>query len=477
LPASSATRTQAHDFRAGEVLVAPSTDPGWTPLFLRASAIAMASGGYLSHGAIVAREYAIPAVVNVPGILEDLRDGELLVVDGDSGRVIRESSAGQAARSYRMRLKIFCTFPHTEAEMRNKSFTTILTIPLLAGALFGQSASSLLTLDDSLRLALDHNRSIEQKNLSAKAGDDAIAAAKTQRLPHFTFSSTTGILLTRPTITFDRGAFGDYPGIGPIPGNTTNISSPRKPTALLTGEVALPLTQQRRIRLNIHYLELSKKMAQQQVRLTRQDVVKQVRQTYYAILQSQSSLDAIEQTLAMLREISDQTTQYVKVGTALEGDLLNVQARLAQAEYDKAALSGPLATQKETLNNLLGRPIETEFRVAPAVEANWIPALADARARALASRPEVQQARLKIEHAEVDRRKKQSEFIPDVSLAVTYYSAMNMSSSLPRNLAIAGVQATWEPFDWGRKRAEVAQKQKGVQEAAIACTAGCTRPA
>jgi Phosphoenolpyruvate synthase/pyruvate phosphate dikinase len=43
----------------GDVLVAPSTDPGWTPLFIKASAIIVESGGYLSHGAIVAREYGI----------------------------------------------------------------------------------------------------------------------------------------------------------------------------------------------------------------------------------------------------------------------------------------------------------------------------------------------------------------------------------------------------------------------------------
>jgi pyruvate,water dikinase len=72
---------------AGEVLVAPSTDPGWTPLFLRASAVVMEVGGYLSHGAIVAREYGIPAVVNVPKLLEKVTDGARLVVDGDAGRV------------------------------------------------------------------------------------------------------------------------------------------------------------------------------------------------------------------------------------------------------------------------------------------------------------------------------------------------------------------------------------------------------
>ena len=81
--------TDAAHLQQGDILVAPSTDPGWTPLFLRASAIVMETGGYLSHGAIVAREYGIPAVANVPGILNALHDGELITVDGSRGRVIR----------------------------------------------------------------------------------------------------------------------------------------------------------------------------------------------------------------------------------------------------------------------------------------------------------------------------------------------------------------------------------------------------
>ncbi|MFZ5642688.1 MAG: PEP/pyruvate-binding domain-containing protein [Bacillota bacterium] len=73
--------------QAGDVLVAPSTDPGWTPLFLRASAIVMETGGFLSHGAIVAREYGVPAVVNIPGVMKVIKDGQLITVDGDEGVV------------------------------------------------------------------------------------------------------------------------------------------------------------------------------------------------------------------------------------------------------------------------------------------------------------------------------------------------------------------------------------------------------
>ena len=75
----------------GEILVAPSTDPAWTPLFLKAGGLVMETGGYLSHGAIVAREFGIPAVVNLPGILDRIEDGQRLRVDGERGEVRRSA--------------------------------------------------------------------------------------------------------------------------------------------------------------------------------------------------------------------------------------------------------------------------------------------------------------------------------------------------------------------------------------------------
>ncbi len=71
----------------GEVLLAPSTDPAWTPLFPRAAAIVLETGGFLSHGAIVAREFGVPAVVNVAQALARIADGCPVDVDGDRGRV------------------------------------------------------------------------------------------------------------------------------------------------------------------------------------------------------------------------------------------------------------------------------------------------------------------------------------------------------------------------------------------------------
>ncbi|HUC83700.1 MAG TPA: PEP/pyruvate-binding domain-containing protein [Candidatus Acidoferrales bacterium] len=71
----------------GEILVAPFTDPGWTPHFLTAAGLVTDLGGILSHGSIVAREYGIPAVVNVGPATRIIRNGQWLEVDANRGRV------------------------------------------------------------------------------------------------------------------------------------------------------------------------------------------------------------------------------------------------------------------------------------------------------------------------------------------------------------------------------------------------------
>jgi pyruvate,water dikinase len=75
-------------------LVARATDPGWTPLFVNASAVVLEIGGLLQHGALVAREYGKPCVAGVQRATDRLADGELVEVDGSSGVVRRLDRPG-----------------------------------------------------------------------------------------------------------------------------------------------------------------------------------------------------------------------------------------------------------------------------------------------------------------------------------------------------------------------------------------------
>jgi pyruvate,water dikinase len=71
----------------GDILIAPFTDPGWTPLFISAKGLVMEVGGLMTHGAVVAREYGIPAVVGVENATKLIKDGQRVRVHGDLGYV------------------------------------------------------------------------------------------------------------------------------------------------------------------------------------------------------------------------------------------------------------------------------------------------------------------------------------------------------------------------------------------------------
>ncbi|MEV0624111.1 PEP/pyruvate-binding domain-containing protein [Nonomuraea sp. NPDC050404] len=71
----------------GEILVAPTTDPGWTPLFMTAAGLVTETGSPVAHGPTVAREYGIPAVICVRDATTEIRTGQLITVDGTAGTV------------------------------------------------------------------------------------------------------------------------------------------------------------------------------------------------------------------------------------------------------------------------------------------------------------------------------------------------------------------------------------------------------
>ncbi|MEK7270233.1 MAG: PEP/pyruvate-binding domain-containing protein [Planctomycetota bacterium] len=97
-PARVILRADTCTVRPGEILVAPFTDPGWTPYFLSAAALVTDMGGLMSHGSIVAREFGLPAVVNTGVATKRIRTGQIIEVDGGRGTVRLEFEAAGGAR-------------------------------------------------------------------------------------------------------------------------------------------------------------------------------------------------------------------------------------------------------------------------------------------------------------------------------------------------------------------------------------------
>jgi pyruvate,water dikinase len=80
----------------GEILVAPTTDPGWTPLFMTTAGLVTETGSPVAHGPTVAREYGIPAVICVRNATREIRTGQLITIDGAAGTVTINDPADSA---------------------------------------------------------------------------------------------------------------------------------------------------------------------------------------------------------------------------------------------------------------------------------------------------------------------------------------------------------------------------------------------
>jgi outer membrane protein TolC len=253
-----------------------------------------------------------------------------------------------------------------------------------------------------------------------------------------------------------------FPGVGPF----FSIGIPRRPTSVFAGLILQPLSQQFRLGLDVEQAKLGRNIERERLRLVKQFAIDRVKQTYYGILQSQSALDSVREAVASYRELDRVTSDQVTQQVSLRSASLDVKTRLAKAEYEVLNLSNELATKKEQLNDLLGRDVRIDFSVNPVRNVSGYPAdLESARNRALEQRPEIREARLRIKQAEVDRRIKKSEYIPDVSAGFIYMGFRNFDDFIPKNLASAGLAIKWEVFDWGRKRDELAEKDKTIGQA------------
>lgn len=322
-----------------------------------------------------------------------------------------------------------------------------------------------MSLEEALVIAVADNLKVQNSFLEIKKADNAIWAIKTKLFPEFDFSLYEAYHLTDEAFEFKQGAFGDFPIIGPIPSENTSIETTPDFTTFITATVSQPISQLYEISLLIKQREIQKALSDQDFRARVLDITDEVKNEYYQILKTQSSLEAQNEKIVFLTSLLELVNRDVQQQRLLEKDSLEVQARLARAEYRKFKLENSLATQKERFNKLLGRNIEMPFTVATVeYAAPFTVNVQDAEELALEQRPEIEAAELEIQFAENEVKVKKSKYIPEVGVQFQYIANLNVEL-LPENIATIGLFAKWDVFDWGRKQSEIAEKKKSVIQA------------
>src|SRR5499425_1695760 len=212
-----------------------------------------------------------------------------------------------------------------------------------------------VTLEEAVSLAQANNRQVKNAILAVAIDEDQITEARTYRKPSLNVYALGSQLLTPVDFTFQKGVFGTFPGIGPVPATETKIHTPLRPTFYGFVQVSQPLSQQYKIGLNIRQARVNKQADEEKLRAQKQSVINEVKKLYYAILQTQSSLASSDENLKFDLELDRTTEQQVIEKAALKSESMSVKARIAQEEYNNLALINTFASQKEQLNSLMGR--------------------------------------------------------------------------------------------------------------------------
>jgi outer membrane protein len=360
-----------------------------------------------------------------------------------------------------------------EMAVKNLVLIVLMCVPGMPATLLAQQPSArsedadapILTLDEALSIAMSENRVVKDSVYEVEKSGFRVSSARTRRLPQFQFAVLSGQLLHSIDYTFPAGSFGYYPDVGPIPSTEAKVRTPSQFTTYATASVDVPLIQQHEIGLGIRVNELGGDIAREGVRVQRQKIAADVRTAYFNLVAVQAAVDAARQAVTTMEEAQRVTTEYRVQQTVLRADALEVDSRLARSRYELSVADNGLATQRERLNELLGRDLTTVFRVhaLPGQDASKM-TLEDVRQHALDNRPEIRQADLKANQADYDRRLAKAEYLPDLSLSVRYMGFNNFEV-IPANVTIAGLFLTWEPFDWGRRKSNVAEKVVAVAQA------------
>jgi outer membrane protein TolC len=352
-------------------------------------------------------------------------------------------------------------------------WTAAVVVVLCVGAAAGQAAAQsgiapLVTLDAAIALARQQNRPLQAERLGANKADQELAAFRTQRRPLFDVKVVAGSLVAPLSFNFPAGIFGTFPGIGAVPPTDTSITTNPRLTTTLIASVMQPLTQLGRISSGASALELGQQVAAEEIRAREAEVDLNVKKAYYAIVQAESALRAREESVRLYTELARLMDQYTAERTVLPAEGMAIRAALLQHEADLQAARRGAQGYREQMNVLLGRDLDAPFAVEPLrptrMEDTDLPA---AEAQALANRPELRIKRLQSEQAAFALKASEAPGMPDVSLAFNYAGFYGFEL-LPQHAALVGVMGSWQPWDWGRRRAEREGKRLTHEQSGLA---------
>jgi outer membrane protein TolC len=322
-----------------------------------------------------------------------------------------------------------------------------------------------LTLPEAVQMALRGNRALKIARLKVVEQEQKKAAAKSGYFPELKNFSSVLRTTAEQNITIPAGAFGVLPAGGYVPGRDVLINQGGQTLVSSGTSLVQPLTPLIRIREANRIAASEVAVSRDELKKAENEVALEVHAAYYGILIARLQQQAAEQETdyasVRLRESEDD----VRNGAALR--VSTIEARSGLLEGKQAVLTSSLRVSDLTteLNDLLGLPLDTALELS-AIE----PASLDQESRdeylqkAWADSPEILTAAQKVQQAKAAVTAKKSTYIPDIA-AFARHSYQNGVPFLVHNFGTVGVNLTYDVFDFGKRRAEVREREAQLAQA------------
>jgi outer membrane protein TolC len=337
-----------------------------------------------------------------------------------------------------------------------------LAVVLSAGALAQQQPSG-LTLQDSIRIALQNSRSLRTVLEDERKANARVREAKGAGLPQLDISANYRRL--------DRVPKARFPSFDPVSGTFTFNEIEIQPIDSGTGTVSLSQVVDISgvVRTATDAASLFSRIANLDVQRTRNDVVLQVKQAFYDVLRAQELVRVAEESLRNAEVRRKLAQAAVDAGVSPKLDVMRADAAVAAAQQAVITARNALQLAKSAFNNVLGRRVDEPVELLPVDE--QVPESADFNQylqEALAKRPEMIQANLGISLAEKQITAAKRDQLPTVVVRGQWDFNLKTSTFQPRESSFTTIAAVqFKIWDSGQTQGRVEQARADVDKAKI----------
>jgi outer membrane protein TolC len=346
----------------------------------------------------------------------------------------------------------------------------LLVIVLFAGtvAFAGEPTGAIpprhISLQEAVQLALHHNHNVKIAEYTVKANQRAKEAAKSEYFPTIRNDSNFVHVTDTQLIQIYPGSLGTVAD-SPVPPVTETINQGGRNLTTSGTQLTQPLTTLLKIRRVNDMARADLKASQQAAQQMKNDMALKVHDLYYKILIEQAQRASTEARIKALQDLQSERAQQLKFGSTLEENLIESRAQLLQAKQEQLTTDLELSDLKLQLNDVIGLPLATALDLDPNTdEAQPAYDRKTCIAEALASHPEIIEARNEVEKATAGVRLAKTDlYVPEVD-AFARYSYQNNVPFLAHNFGSFGVHFGFDLFDSGRKRALLREREAQLSE-------------